>query len=362
MIFESLKKFLPPKKETESALGIDIGTSTIRVVELVKRGEQEELKNYALVSLLPTYRKPVRELQKDTWLLSPTEIAKILNSVLREAGIRTKETVFSIPDFATFFTSFSLPPMSKEEMSQAVKFEARRHVPLPLSEVTLDWIVIKDALADNSEGSLEILLVVVPNDIIDQHTKIAELCNLDLLALEAEVFGLFRALDRSDKKTIGLIEIGSQSTTCSIVDQKQIKFSHSFDIGGSNFTERLSKSLNLNYQAAESLKKRQGILEGSQNTKDVLIPLFDLILSEIGKVVDNFYKQAGKEIETYILAGNSALLPGLKQYFAQTLKKEIKLAHPFVDMMYPPVLEEIVKEIGPGFAIAAGMALKKLKT
>lgn len=361
MVFEPFKKILAFRKRPTSALGIDIGTSTVRVVELEKHGEQEKLSNYAFVSLLPIYEKPRARLPKNTWLLSPTSIAKILKTVLQTAKIKTQKAVFSIPDFTTFFTSFSLPPMSKDEMAQAVKFEARRHVPLPLSEVTLDWVVTKGALADSKAGNLEILLVVVPNSTINQYSKIAELCNLELSALEAEVFGLSRILIKDKKTTAALVEIGAQSTTCSIVNEGQIILSHSFDIAGNNFTERLSQALNLDYQAAEELKKQQGVLNGGQRTEEILTPLFDLMLSEIGKVVDSFFQQTGKEIETYILAGESALLPGLRQYFAQVLRKQVKLAQPFKDMVYPPTLEELLKKLGPGFAVATGMALKKLE-
>jgi len=105
----------------------------------------------------------------------------------------------------------------------------------------------------------------------------------------------------------------------------------------------------------------QGILEGEENTKDVLTPLFDLTLAEIKKVTESFYQREGKEIQTYIIAGGSALLPGLKDYFSKSLKKEVKIADPFVDMVSPPILEETLKEIGPGLSVAAGVALKGLE-
>lgn len=358
---ESLKKILPVGRKPASILGIDIGSSTIRAVELEKHGEQEKLKNYAVISLLPAYKRPISDTGKQKFLLASTEIAHILSSILLEAKIQTKRAVFSIPDLATFFTSFVLPPMSRDEMPQAVRFEARRHVPLPLSEVTLDWLVTKGKVSDHKIDDLEILLAAVPNTTIDQYAKIAELCGLELISLEAEIFGLFRALVKENHTVIGLIEIGGQSTSCSIVDKKTIKLSHSFDIAGNNLTEQLSKSLNLEYQEAENLKKVQGILNSAQNTKKILTPLLDLILVEVDKVARSFYQHEGKEIETYILAGDSALLPGLKQYFSKSLGKEVNIAQPFVDMVYPPVLEEIVKEVGPGFSVAAGMALKELR-
>lgn len=351
----------PFKRRPTSVLGIDIGTSVIRVVELSKHGEQEKLTNYGFVSLFPVSEKPPGRLRKNAGVLSSEEISEILVSILRAAKINTQQVIFSIPDFSTFFTNFTLPSMSKEEVPQAVEFEARRHVPLPLSEVTLDWTVIDGSFSGGKAENLEILLVVVPNITIAQYSKIAELCQLNLLSLEAEAFGLLRALMRHNKQAAVLIDIGAQSTTCSVVDNGKIKFSHSFDIAGNDLTARLSQSLDMDYEMAEDLKEKQGIIGNGQKAKEILAPMLDLMLSEIDKVVTSFYQEEGKEVQSYIISGGSALLPGLKEYLSQFLKKEIKIAEPFKDMIYPPILEESLREIGPGFSVAVGAALRGLE-
>jgi len=352
------------KKSPKNVLGIDIGSSAIKVVELAKYGEQEKLVNYGIAPIEPSSERPVRGSGKEMFLLSSTEISEVLKSILRTARIKGQRVIFAIPDYTTFFTNFVLPPMSKEEIPQAVQFEARRHVPLPLSEVTLDWSVTKGVISDFKKEGLEILLVVVPNETINQYKKIIELCQFELLAIEAEVFGLQRALVKDDKKTLAIIDIGSQSTTCSIVDKKILKLSHSFDIAGNSFTQVLSKSLDLDYKTAELLKEKQGIRPGTQsgkNTHDLLTPLFDLILNEVQKAVETFSQHEGKQIQSYILAGGTARLPGLKEYFEQNLHKEVILANPFAEMVYPPVLEGTLKELGPELAVAVGMAKKGLE-
>ena len=342
-------------------LGVDIGTSAIRVVELAKHGEQEKLVNYGFVSLGPLGAESVKKMKKDTLLLSSKKIAEILSSILKVAGVQTKQAIFSIPDFATFFISFTLPSMSREEIPQAVEFEARRHVPLPLSEVTLDWMITKGDISGRKIGSMEILLVGVPHATIEQYTNVAELCQLNLLSLEAEVFGLVRALMKGNQKVVALIDMGAQSTTCSIVDGQKLRFSHSFDIAGNDLTERLSQSFGLDYQAAERLKRKQGLLKGKEDTRKVLSPLLDLMVSEVEKVVQSFYQQEGKEIESYIMSGGSAYLPGLKDHLSESFKKDIKIARPFGHMVYPPILEGVIKEISPAFSVVVGMASRGLE-
>lgn len=353
----------PFGKKPNTFLGVDIGTSTVRIVELSRHGEQKKLENYGLFSIFSFFEKiqQSEEGRKKNRFLSSKELALVLTTILKEAKTRSFQSVFSLPDFSTFFTTFLLPPMSKEEIPQAVKFEARRHVPLPLSEVTLDWLIVAGDLTSRQKEELEVLLVVVLNETVNHYTKVAELCQLQLSALEAEVFGLFRSLIKDNKQTIGLVDIGARSTTCSIVDRNTLRASYSFDVAGNDFTERIANSLDLDYQTAELLKQKEGLLPGEKDIRKALLPLIDLVIDEIKRVSDNFYRQEGREIKAYILAGGSALLPGLKEHFSDSLGKEIKIADPFLDIVYPPILEDSLKEIGPGFSIAVGMAMKGLE-
>jgi len=349
-------------------LGIDIGTSAIKIVELSRWRERIKLENYGEILSKVLYQKPFRTFEKSTLLLSNKDIARSIKAVMMEAQIKTRKCIFSIPDFSSFFTNFELPPMTKEELSQAVTFEAKRHIPLPLGEVTIDWEVLKGEI-NKKKTKLKILLVAVPNEVIYQYRGIAQLSQLELFALEAEVFGLLRSLIPEDeKRIIGLIDIGARSTTCSIIEKGVLVKSHSFDVGGNQLTEQIAKSLSIDYKTAENLKAKYGLLSGlepglgaEKNIRQVILPLIDLILKEIEKIAKNFYQIEGKEIQKFIIAGGTALLPGLKEYFEDCFKKEIEIANPFSKIFYPPILEETLKKMGPSYAITVGMALRGLE-
>jgi len=355
-----------PKLIPQKFLGIDIGTFAIKIVELRSFAGRMKLENYGEISAQVLYQKPFRTFEKSTLLLSSEDVSRAIKAVIEEAKIKTQECIFSIPDFSTFFTTFELPRMTTEELSQAIEAESRRHVPIPLGEVTLDWQLIGGGIPDQKGKTLKILLVAVPNEIINQYQQIALLSKLKLFALEAEVFGLVRSLiEKDEKRVIGLIDIGARSTTCSIIDKRILKISHSFDISGSTLTERISKGLETENERAEDLKKKYGILttpelEG-ENVREILTPIIDIILRECEKIFKNFSWKEGKEIEKIILAGGTALLPGLLEYFQNYFKKEIEIANPFSKIFYPPILEQTLKEIGPPYAIAVGMALRGLE-
>ncbi|MFH1894358.1 MAG: type IV pilus assembly protein PilM [Patescibacteria group bacterium] len=353
----------PFSPASKNFLGIDIGTTAIKVIELSKRGDRIKLENYGEASAQTLYEKPFRTIDKNTLLFSSQEIARALLAIFEEAKIAEKKSIFSIPDFASFFIDFSLPPMTKEELPEAIKYEAKQYIPMPFSEVTLDWLIIGGEMGKGRQKStpLKILLVAVPTEIINQYQEIASLSGIKLQAIEAEAFGLLRSLIGNDKRTVCIIDIGAQSTTINIVDNGILKKSHSFDVSGGELTQLLTKSLDIDFDAAERLKRETGLEDGGREIKKILMPLVDYIASEAEKILKAFLQQEGREPEKIILAGGSAQMPGLKKYFSETFKKETEIANPFIDIFYPPVLEETLKQMGSSYAIAVGMALRGLE-
>lgn len=343
-----------PKK----CLGIDIGTSAIKIVELSKTREKVTLENYGEMIIRNVNEKSFRIFERSTLLLSNKDIAETINNILAKAQIGVRDAFFSIPDFSSFFTFFELPPMNEKELISAVRFEARQHIPIPLSEVTLDWSIIENEVPGKKKSKLKILLVAIPHEVVNQYQAIAKLCQVRPLSLEAEVFGLVRSLIKNKKSIIGVADIGAQSTTFNIVENGKLKITHSFDISGNELTRIVSKSLNIGYNEAEELKRKHGIKTPEMPISRILTPLIDLLCGEINKISRNFYQTEGREVEKIILAGGLALLPGLNEYLSKWFKKPVETANPFADILCPPALEEILKEMGPAYAIAIGTALR----
>jgi type IV pilus assembly protein PilM len=349
-----------PSLFPKSSVGIDIGTSEIKVVQLSSFAGRIKLENYGQISSKALYQKPFRTFEKSTLLLSTQEIVKAIKAIFEEAKIKTKIAYFSIPDFASFFTIFELPPMTKEEIPFAVEAEARRHIPLPISEVVWDWQIIGRKPFLKKEKFL-ILLVSVPREVVNQYSAIATSLGIESFILESEIFSLIRALCEKEG-IVAIIDFGARSTSCSIVERKILKISRSFDLSEDEFIETLAKSLGVEMSVAERMEKDYGILpsesfEGKE-VREVLLPLINSLMMEIEQTFFIFKAREGKEVEKIILAGGGARLPGLLQYFQNYFKKEVEIAHPFKKVYFPPILEETLKEIGPSFAIAVGLALR----
>ena len=352
---------------SKKSIGVDIGTSSIKIVELAKVGRKIRLENYGEARAKTLLRKSSTNEDTSTLLLSSDEISQVIMSILEKANITTKKAVFSIPDFASFFTTFYLPPMSSKELDQAVLYEAKEHIPVPLSKVTLDWDIIEGRTTENKRQKpvpIRILLVAAPNQIVQQYSDIANKSGLELEALEVEEMALSEALIKGDdkNKVVCILDIGARSTTINIVDKGVLKSSYSFDISGAKFTETIANSLHISYNEAESLKQKIGLSDQYQ-VKNVLFPLLAATLSDIEKIFKNFEQSSKEKIEKVIVAGGSALLPDLikkvSDYFQ--LKYGVEVANPFSDIVYPSILKDTLLKVGPRYVIAVGNALRGIE-
>lgn len=324
-----LKMFFPKKM-----VGIDVGTSSIKIVEISRWGQGKALENYGEIKSVSLYKEPFRNIEKGSYLLSNYFISRAIRAVLDEARIKTKAAIFSIPDFSTFCTSFELPPMSADELNGAVYYNASQYIPLPTTEVTLDWKLIGGTPGDKQSG-LKIFLVAIPNQIIQDYQKIAQLAGIELYAVEAEALGLVRSLVRENRNCVCLIDIGVQSTTINIIDKNSLKKSYSFNFAGSQLTYSLSSALGLGHDQAEELKNKEGLTSLKEEISKTLYLLIDPLIIEVKKVLSDFYLEEGKEADTIYLTGGTSSLPGLREYFAEVLKKKVEIPNCFSELLYP---------------------------
>ncbi len=348
-------KFLFPKK----FVGVDIGTSAIKLVEVSRWGKGRTLENYGEIKSQALFEEQFRTFEKTTHLISEQFVGRALKAILREAKIKNKSAIFTLPDFSTFITTFELPPMTEREIPDAVRYTAPRYTPLPLSETTLDWKLIGGTPGGNNH--LKILLIAIPNEVVEKYQKTAELAGLDLYALEAEVLAIARAVIKKEKDIICLVDIGAQSTTISVVDKGNLKRSYSSEFSSNKLTFAISSSLNLDYAEAEEIKQEKGLISSQKEIKRSLSLLIDPFLAEIEKVSDEFSRKTGKEVNKIYLSGGGANLPGLREYVEKETGKETKVPNCFSDLLYPPILGKTLKQVGPRFSAAVGVALQELQ-
>jgi len=356
-IFSNPMKMFFPKR----MIGIDIGTSSIKIVEVSRWGQGKALENYGEIRSESLFKKTSIKGEKGGYMLSSYFISRAVRAVLDEAKIRTKAVIFSIPDFSTFCTSFELPPMDANELQGAVYYNASQYIPLPITEATLDWRLI-EGTPGNNQSKLKVFLVAIPNQLIRDYQNIAQLAGLELYAVEAEALGLARSLVKEERKRICLVDIGVQSTTINIIDKNKLKKSYSFDFAGSQLTYSIASALGLGHTEAEELKNKEGLTSAREEISKTLYLLIDPLVIEVKKVLSDFSQQEGADVEEIYLTGGTSSLPGLKEYFAEVLKKKVEIPNCFSDLLYPPILGGILNKMAPSFSVATGVALGGLET
>ncbi len=356
-IFKNPLKMFFPKK----IIGIDVGTSSVKVVEISRFSRGKTLENYGEIKSDSFYKEPLSDKQKGSYLHSNDLISKTIRGILDEAKIKTKAAIFSIPDFSTFCTSFDIPPMTEKEIPDAIRYNSSQYITLPISEVTLDWQVLPNDPGDKN-SSIRVFLVAVPNQVVQGYKTMARLAGLQLYALEAEALATTRALVKNNKKTICLIDIGVQSANINIIDKGFLKKSYSFDFNSSQLSRVVSSTLGIGLGEAENIKNKEGLMHPGQDVVKALYLLIDPLLIEIKNISAEFFQSEQKQIEEIYLTGGTANLPGLKEYFAESLKKNVYVPNCFSEFSYPPILEQTLLKMSPSFSAAVGVALGGLET
>lgn len=350
-----LKMFFPKK-----IIGIDVGAASIKIVEISRWGKGNTLENYGEVKSSLVYKKVSSVGGKSANLFSADIVSSTVKEILSEAKIKTKEAVFSVPDFSIFCTSFEMPRMPEKEVPGAIKYNASQYITLPISEVALDWQIISPP-SDDKKRPIKVFLTAMPNQIVQEYQDIAKRSGLELYALEADALAIARSLAKNSKKIICMADIGVQSSTVNIVDNGLLKRSYSFNFHGSQLTKAISSAIGIKYEEAEDIKSREGILSSRPDVVETLYLLINPLLAEIRSISGEFLQSEQKQIEEIYLTGGSANLPGLKEYFEESLKKKVFIPNCFSGFLYPPILEETLKEMSPRFSVAVGAALGGLE-
>lgn len=355
-IFKGLFRMFFPKK----MIGVDIGTSSVKLVEISSRGEGKRLENYGEKKLDFVSKEAPLGTEKIGNKIPNKFLSIIIREILEETKIKNKNVIFSIPDFSTFCTSFDIPAMPEKEVAGAVYYNASQYITLPISEVTLDWRIISNPLL-NKNSLMKVFIVAIPNQVVQEYQDIAKDSGLELCALEAEVFGITKALIKDNKKTVCMIDIGAQSSTINIIDQGLLKRSYSFSFNSNQLTSALSSALKIGFEQAEEIKNKEGLNSPRPAVAQTLYPLIDSLLVEIKNISAEFFQSEKKQVEEIYLTGGTARLLGLKEYLTKNLKKNVYVPNCFSDFSYPIILKETLKDMSPGFSAAVGVALDGLE-
>ena len=334
-------------------LGIDIGDSSLKMVELQKKGKKIYLSNYAFSENISGVNF--------TKIEDINYLAQAILKVRSEAGITANRVTVSLPTFSVFSSIINLPPTDRKSMDTAVAEAAKKVIPLPLEEMILDGKIVPDA--DNKDG-MRIFLTGSPKKLVRRYIEIFRLAKLELASLETETFSLVRALMGNDPSTVMIVEIGANSTDLFVVQESIPVLNRSLEICGGTVTKALAEKLGITFAQAEQFKFDLGAsLSGSSKEElpQVVLKALAPVIHEI-EYMREFFQNNSKErkIEKIILSGGGAMLMNLADYLSQRLNLQVIIGDPFGRLIYPAEMKQIVVEVGPKLAVATGLALREI--
>ncbi len=346
-------------KEQKSVVGIDIGTSAIKVVQLRRDHGKVILETYGAIALGPYAGLEVGRATS----LPVEKITEALKDVIREARVTTTDAAVSIPYALSLISIIKLPTSVEKKLAQVVPLEARKYIPVPINEVQLDWFVLSGGGKEATPGGkLEVLMVAIHNDTLTNFKNIISGAALTPAFFEIEVFSTVRSgLDRGIAP-LAVVDMGAATTKFYVVERGLIRESHIINHGGQDLTLAASRALNISVAQAEERKRKFGLLpEAGQELNQALSLSLEPLLSELTRTVAAYEQRMNESLEAMVITGGAATIKGFKEFAQTRLQNEIRLADPFGKTQAPAFLEGILKEAGPEFSVAVGLALRRLQ-
>jgi len=344
-----------------SVLGIDIGASSIKVVQIKNKKGRAVLQTYGELSLGPYAQKQIGQATK----LPPEKIAEALIDVIKESNVTTFDSAISVPMRSSMVSIFQMPNLKDKQLSQMVPIEARKYIPVPISEVTLDWFIVP-SVNDNEEKKkfVEAMVVAIHNDVLSGFSQIVSTSKVQTSFFEVEMFSTSRAvLDTAYNMPVMIVDIGAGATKIYITERGVVRDSHIISRGSQDITMNASRSMGISFDYAEKLKRNFGKNKSEQDValKNSIESVLNPVLSDANSILLNFQKKYNKNVSRTVFVGGGSLLNGLEGIAQKKLGVEVLLGNPFEKVEVPAFLIPVLKETGLSFTVAIGIALRKLQ-
>ncbi len=365
-------------KSDNSVIGIDIGSSSLKIVQIKKERGRAVLQTYGELGLGPYNKLSIGQIVT----LAPDQLASIILDLLKEAGITTSVGGMSIPLKLSLVTVMDIPKVEEREERNVVELEARKYIPVSISEVTLDYSVIpqvddsslefiesesdddKQTKKETPERKQKVLLVAIHNQVLNNYSKIVQDSNLNIQFFEVEAFATARGSLSGERSPSMIIDVGAASVKIYIIDNGVLLSSHNINRGGQDISFSISKGLGVPFDQAEHLKRSLGKVKIQEEAKirELISIHEEFIISEVKTVLSTFQKNMNVTVLKIILTGGGSSLDGFMDKIQNNFSCKVEEADPFSKLESPVSLHETLKQTGTTFSTAIGLALRALQS
>jgi len=345
---------------TSNPFGLDIGAKAIKTVWL-SQTRQGFILNAAL-----TYPAPAKGILSES-PIDQEEMVQSIKKVVELTKISTKNVNIALGENQVYTKVVEMPSLSEKELSSAIYWEAEQYIPVALSNVTMDWKILRRSKEDQSESKMQVLLVGAPNSLVDKYKKILSKAGLNPFSVETEILSCVRALTYSPEKNentnppLIVVHMGAVNTSLAIIKDGILLFTYSVPVGGNAINRAIADDFGLTIQQAEEYKKVYGVSEKilggkiSKLTEAILMS----ILGEVKKALAFYSEKYRKEtpVRQIVLSGGTAKLPGINLFFAKNCGIETITANPWKILARQDIPQDM-QDCAPDYTVAIGLAMR----
>jgi type IV pilus assembly protein PilM len=365
---QSIGKLAQPK--AKSVLGIDISSSTIRLVQIGRSKGRAILETYGELNLGPY--AGIEGARSTS--LSPDKLSDALVDLMKEAKTSTIECGVAIPLSSSLINIVQMPDVGESKLKDMVPIEVRKYIPVSIDEVMVDWRIVPQVEMQTREDverpkeeskvkKVEVLTVAIHKETIDKYTEVIKRAGLRAGFFEVEVFSTIRVALEEEFAPTMIVGLGAGTTKIYIVDRKILRESHIISRGSQEITVTLTKGLGVTLQQAEDMKKRYGVIQQGvgSDVGQISSLVIDAIFSEAQRIMFAYQRKYSRNINRVVLTGGGSIMPGLIDRVRSILQTNVSLAESFNKVETPAFLNDVLKQIGPRFDVAIGAALRRLE-
>src|ERR1041384_2185493 len=341
----------------KNLVGVDIGSSDIKAVELQKKGSAYQLVNLGFENLSP-------DTVVDGQIMELNNVSNVISSIFAEHQFKTTRVAAGVSGHSVIVKNIVLPQMSEDELRESFSWHAEEHIPFDISDVNLDYQV-----TSSSAEALNVLLAACKSDKIANVKQAIQLAGKQPAVIDVDTFALQNCYEVNYQpkpgEIVALLNIGASTMNINIMNGTRSVFARDASVGGSQYTSLLQKELGLTFDQAEAVKRGYPLPEGieARPIQPIIETVSDILALEIRKTMD-FYRATAEEseqaIQKILIAGGSSKLPGLPDYLAKRFEIPVEMFDPFrqIEVDGRKFDPDYMKEIVPDMAIAVGLALR----
>jgi type IV pilus assembly protein PilM len=346
--------------KSKLAVGLDIGSSSVKLVQLKERKGGFSLAAWGQAPLPP-------EAIVDGALMNSSAIVDAVRQLANEQRIKTKEVAIGVRGHSVIIKKIQLPRMGQEELDESIQWEAEQYIPFDVKDVNIDTEILTPA--GDAAGQMDVLLVAAKKDMINDYTSVCAEAGLTVTVVDVDAFAVQNAWEANYEpapgETVVLINVGAAVSNINIIANGITTFTRDITMGGNAFTEEIQKQLNISYDEAEALKV------GGQGETDAVVPqeverviqgVADQMAGEIQRSLD-FYAAtaADNRIARVFLSGGTARIPALFKVIEARAGVPVELLNPFktIDIDHKRFDAAAMQNAAPAAAVAVGLALRR---